>query len=266
MNSSGRKKNEDADSALIHKSLPEASGGPEAVLLPRAPNGMFIYWEMNDNTRDRIRGQYGTDIFQRAQQVVRVYAVSGAGAKGLGNQICFDIQVKGDAKNWYINVPRGGGAYRCEVGLVTPEGGFLFLAGTNTVELPSGWGSDNTDGYRGSVPPGFGELLQLSGVEYIGKSPGEVAKSLAQRWEMLRSVFSRAASWGVDSLSSQAQRVPERNKFRLIADCELILYGAAVPNTFVTVSGRRVQLNPDGAFSMRFAFLDGGMHLPIEVV
>ena len=120
-----------------------------------------------------------------------------------------------------------------------------------------------------AVTADFDKLLQLSGVEYIGKGSGEVAKSLAQRWEMLRAVFSRASSWGVSSMSSQNLQKPEhqqQKKFWLVADCELILYGATEPDAFVTVSGRKVTLNPDGTFSMRFALPDGVVDMPIKAM
>ena len=51
-----------------------------------------------------------------------------------------------------------------------------------------------------------------------------------------------------------------------MADCELILYGATEPDALVTVSGRKVVLNPDGTFSMRFALPDGNIDLPIKAV
>jgi hypothetical protein len=172
-----------------------------------------------------------------------------------------------EAKNWYINVQESGGAYYCEVGLALPDDVFISLVKTNTVNLPSGHVSDVTDEKWMAVTADFDKLLQLSGVEYIGKGSGEVAKSLAQRGEMLRSVFSRASSWGVSSMSSQNLQKPElAKKFWLVADCELILYGATEPDAFVTVSGRKVNLNPDGTFSMRFAFPDGGMDLPVKAV
>ena len=83
---------------------------------------------------------------------------------------------------------------------------------------------------------------------------------------MLRSVFSRAASWGVSSLSSRALHRPPEKKLWLLADCELILYGATEPDAFVTVAGRRVNLNADGTFSMRFALPDGVTDLPVRAM
>ena len=268
MTSSGQINKDNTSPVSDYKSLPEGYGSTEAVLLPRDPNWMFIYWEITANSKAEVCKKHGADIFQKSKQVVRVYDVTATGSVDGGDQKYFDIPVMVDAKNWYINVQESGRTYCCEVGLITPDGRFIGLVRTNPVKLPGGMVSDVSDEKWMSVSSDFDKLLQLSGVEYIGKGSGEVAKSLAQRWEMLRAVFSRASSWGVSSLSSQALSKPsaKSKNFWLVADCELILYGATEPDASVTVSGRKVKLNTDGTFSMRFALPDGSMGLPIKAV
>ena len=262
MTSSGQIKKENNFPEAEHKALPEGYGQTEAALMPRDPNWMFIYWEISEKTRENARKAHGADIFKTGRQVIRVAEA------GDGDGKYFDIPVMHDAKSWYVNVQEAGRAYCCEIGLALPDGKFVGLVKSNTVNLPAGRVSDVTDEKWMAVTADFDRLLQLSGVEYIGKGSGEVAKSLAQRWEMLRAVFSRASSWGVSSMSSQAQHAPEQQagarKFRLVADCELILYGATEPDAFVTVAGRKVALNPDGTFSMRFALPDGLANLPVR--
>ncbi len=266
MTSSGQIKNSDTAPEAAHKALPEGYGTTEAALLPRDPNWMFIYWEITGNSMETLRRDHGEDILKRGRQVIRVYDVSGS-ADGEQSGKYFDIPAMFEAKSWYVNVQEGGRAYCCEVGLAMPDGSFIGLVKTNTVNLPDRRVSDITDENWMAVTADFDKLLQLSGVEYIGKGSGEVAKSLAQRWEMLRAVFSRASSWGVSSLSSQALQRPGGQKpFWLVADCELILYGATEPDAFVTVAGRRVNLNPDGTFSMRFALPDGLVDLPVKAL
>lgn len=245
------------------KSLPEAYGVTMAALMPRDPNWMYVYWEITPNSKARLAREYGQDIFEKGHQVLRVYDM--AHTDGHAGKY-FDIPVMLDANNWYVHVQDGGGSYCCELGMALPAGGFIGIVKTNAVTLPPGRVSDVMDEKWMAVSEDFDKLLQLSGVEYIGKGSGEVAKSLAQRWEMLRAVFSRGASWGVSSLSSQAPQKPEQKKFWLVADCELILYGATEPDAFVTVSGRKVKLNPDGTFSMRFALPDGMVDLPIKAM
>ncbi len=252
--------------AMVHEgqSLPESYGATEAALLPRDPNWMFVYWDITEEKKRNMRRDYGESIFEKSQPLIRVHDVTGI-ADFNGSNSCryFDIPVMLDARSWYINVQEGGKSYCCEIGLMLPDGRFVRIVMTNIVHLPAGKVSDVTDEKWMAVSGDFDKLLQLSGVEYIGKGSGEVAKSLAQRWEMLKSVFSRAASWGVSSLQ-QHRKHEQARKFWLVADCEVILYGATEPDAHVTVAGRKVNLNPDGTFSMRFALHDGLLALPVQ--
>jgi hypothetical protein len=55
-------------------------------------------------------------------------------------------------------------------------------------------------------------------------------------------------------------------KFWLVADAELIIYGATEPDATVTIGGRPVQLNPDGTFRFQMSFQDGVIDFPIMAV
>ncbi|MBD1850139.1 DUF4912 domain-containing protein [Leptolyngbya sp. FACHB-711] len=55
-------------------------------------------------------------------------------------------------------------------------------------------------------------------------------------------------------------------QFWLIADAELIVYGATEPDATVTIGGRPIQLNPDGTFRFQMSFQDGMIHFPIMAV
>ncbi|MBF2067370.1 MAG: DUF4912 domain-containing protein [Calothrix sp. C42_A2020_038] len=58
--------------------------------------------------------------------------------------------------------------------------------------------------------------------------------------------------------------VPMRpRKFWLIADAELIVYGATEPDATVTIGGRPIKLNPDGTFRFQMSFQDGLIDYPI---
>jgi hypothetical protein len=55
-------------------------------------------------------------------------------------------------------------------------------------------------------------------------------------------------------------------QFWLVADAELIVYGATEPDAIVTIGGRPVQLNPDGTFRFQMSFQDGLIDFPIMAV
>jgi uncharacterized protein len=61
--------------------------------------------------------------------------------------------------------------------------------------------------------------------------------------------------------------VPMRpRQFWLIADAELIVYGATEPDATVTIGGRPIKLNPDGTFRFQMSFQDGVIDYPIMAV
>ena len=55
-------------------------------------------------------------------------------------------------------------------------------------------------------------------------------------------------------------------EFWLVADAELIVYGATEPDATVTVGGKPIKLNSDGTFRFQMSFQDGLIDYPIFAV
>lgn len=72
---------------------------------------------------------------------------------------------------------------------------------------------------------------------------------------------------GMSGVGFSASAVPMRpRQFWLIADAELIVYGATEPDATVTIGGRPIKLNPDGTFRFQMSFQDGLIDYPIMAV
>lgn len=72
---------------------------------------------------------------------------------------------------------------------------------------------------------------------------------------------------GMSGVGFGASAPPIRpRKFWLVADAELIVYGATEPDATVTVGGRPIKLNPDGTFRFQMSFQDGVIDYPIVAV
>jgi uncharacterized protein len=68
-------------------------------------------------------------------------------------------------------------------------------------------------------------------------------------------------------MSGIGMDVGERQRqFWLIADAELIVYGATEPDATVSIGGRQIKLNPDGTFRFQMSFQDGNIDYPIIAV
>ncbi len=76
-----------------------------------------------------------------------------------------------------------------------------------------------------------------------------------------------ASGVGMSGVGFSADAVPMRpRQFWLIADAELIVYGATEPDATVTIGGRPIKLNPDGTFRFQMSFQDGLIDYPILAV
>ncbi|ELR97223.1 DUF4912 domain-containing protein [Gloeocapsa sp. PCC 73106] len=63
-----------------------------------------------------------------------------------------------------------------------------------------------------------------------------------------------------------SEAAPRPRQFWLVADAELIVYGATEPDATVTIGGRPIKLSPDGTFRFQMSFQDGLIDYPIMAV
>ena len=59
---------------------------------------------------------------------------------------------------------------------------------------------------------------------------------------------------------------PRQRSFWLVADAELIVYGATDPSARLSIGGEEVPLSADGTFRVQVPFRDGQQLYPIEAV
>ncbi|HBE21709.1 MAG TPA: Rho termination protein [Cyanobacteria bacterium UBA11149] len=72
---------------------------------------------------------------------------------------------------------------------------------------------------------------------------------------------------GMSGVGMSVGAIPIRpRQFWLVADAELIVYGATEPDATVTIGGRPIKLNPDGTFRFQMSFQDGLIDYPIMAV
>ncbi|MEM9771939.1 MAG: DUF4912 domain-containing protein [Cyanobacteria bacterium P01_D01_bin.73] len=73
------------------------------------------------------------------------------------------------------------------------------------------------------------------------------------------------ANFSGAGFSASAPPIRPRS-FWLVADAELIVYGATEPDATVTIAGRPIKLNSDGTFRFQMSFQDGVIDYPIMAV
>lgn len=252
--------------------IPSGYGVTESFLLPKDPAWMFLLWEITAETFDYVRGQYGQDTLDQSRTVIRLHDVTGVEYfDGANSAAYYDMPVIFDAKSWYIHAPQAGRGYVADLGFVTPQGQFILLARSNALTLPPGKVSDVIDDKWMSVEGDFIKLLKLSGADRIGMGASELMQVVDQRWRLTElagagnAPSSARSSWSSFALHTVPAPAPQEDEdIWLQADCEIIVYGSASPNAFVTINGKEIQLQ-NGKFSLRQALPAGAvLDLPIK--
>lgn len=207
--------------------LPDNYGEDRLVVLPRDPLWFFAYWEITSERANQIRRDHGDDIWERAALVLRVYSLAQEG--GAESAPFFDEAVNAQARQWYVKVERPGRHRIVDLGLRLPDGRFISILRSNRIQLPSGRISETTDAEWMSVTGASMTqeewerflAVPIGGPGSVGHGSAEFSKSMAQRWEFLKSVFSVnslfspgvwPSSPGSSSWMTPIQSVPEEKK------------------------------------------------------
>jgi hypothetical protein len=235
--------------------LPAGYGDNLIVALVRDPYWIYAYWEISLQAIQQAKSAL-SQKWGNARSILRVYDVTDIDFNGHNASHHFDIEIVGGANNWYINVGQPNRHYCIDIGLLTTEGQLYTLARSNIVATPRDSMSDIFDEEWMSNREDSEKMYALSGGFGLGAGSLELREKMQERFKM--ELASRAiSSWG-----SGIQREKGRG-FRFVLDTELIVYGATEPDATVTLQGKRINLRPDGTFSIRFALPDGEQLIPV---
>ncbi|MFA5104397.1 MAG: DUF4912 domain-containing protein [Candidatus Margulisiibacteriota bacterium] len=240
--------------------LPFGYNESRITIMVRDPHWLHSYWELPDWKIEELKSTMGHAVFSRSKRIVRVYDVTDIKFTGVNANKSFDIEVGGDARNWYINTGEPGRSYCVDIGYLTPEGKFFVIARSNVVSTPLDGMSDVIDEEWLTID--WDRIYAMSGGFGIGRSSGEIRELLKRR---LKEEMSSGAvsSWGASGFKKP---LPAEKDFWLVVNTDLIVYGATEPDAKVSMQGLPIKLRPDGTFSMRFALPDGRQDIPVVAV
>ncbi|MDO8661962.1 MAG: DUF4912 domain-containing protein [Candidatus Omnitrophota bacterium] len=234
------------------RELPSGYGVDKMALLVRDPWWLYTYWEIKQETVERLKSEL-KDEFYIAKRVLRVYDVTNIIFNGSNANHFFDIQIHEFANNWYIDAGSPGKSWCVDLGLKLSDGRFITILRSNVVQTPLDGPSEITD-EEWMIPDDM--FARLYGMGFgLGRS-SPVGKAWRERM---------ISSPGIASMASPVKKAQKRG-FWLRVDCELIVYGATVPDAKVTVQGKAINLRPDGTFTLRFALPDGKQVIPVKAV
>jgi len=233
--------------------LPSRYYDNRIVLLPRDPWWLHTYWDIAESKLEEVKSLIPFEEKDDLRWVLRVYNVE--------ENSYFDLDIIPEACNWYINVNKPETTWYVDIGLKTRKGNFFLLASSNKVKTPY-FGISTLQDEEWVLPEE--EYYKILGLYDLGRSSLERRKKLE---EFLKyGISSGAFSPGISSLFSIGIRKQYKRKFFLEVATELILYGRTEPDAELTVAGKKVKLNRDGTFSLRYMLPEGNFEFPVEAV
>ena len=237
--------------------FPPGYGDNKIVILVRDPWWIFAYWEIRHDKEEEVIRKIKDDNDDSAKYILRVYDVTDISFNGKNAHSYFDIDLKGLANSWYINVGSPDRSWLVDIGILTKKGNFYVLARSNVIKTPRYGMSDKLDAEWAMPEDEYWKMFGLSGGFGIGKGSLEVREMFKKRLEeqISSAQISSAASF---------YRKPQERKFWLVVNTELIVYGATESDAKLTVQGKEIKLRPDGTFSLRFALPNGKQVIPVE--
>ena len=274
-----------ADLAAIEAEMAPASRPvieTRVVFLPRDPQWAYVFWEIAPDDRESALAAGATQL------CLRVADVTGLAGGSSHPHTLQEVVVDSHANEWYLPVPLSDRDYRVEIGFrkASPAGGWISLAFSSVARVPSLHPSEQIlDQF---IPFSLDAAPTTSLPVPVETADSGLHERLYQtatsRWRRLGrgseafhgleeeglddSSFSASAAglWASGRSESGAGLVPRQRSFWLVADAELIVYGATDPAARLTIGGEEVPLSPEGTFRVQVPFRDGQQLYPIEAV
>jgi hypothetical protein len=284
-----------ADLAALEARMAPATRPTEetrVVFLPRDPHWAYVFWEISDDDRDRA-------LPEGVQQLcLRVADVTGLAGGSSHLHTLQEVVVDSHATEWYLPVPLPDRDYRVELGYRKGGGGWMSLAHSSVARVPALHPSEqifdqfipfSLESAPSTALPS--NALPTSPTTTTGPADAglheRVYQTATARWRRLGrgseafheledhlgveqgagGQHSSAGMWASGRSESGAGGVGGRQRsFWLVADAELIVYGATDPSARLTIGGEEVPLSADGTFRIQVPFRDGQQLYPIEAV
>ena len=284
--------------------LPEGYGESRIVLLPRDPQWAYAYWDVSNEHKQTLRDQGGQRLMLRLYDVTDINQNSQA-PHGMQQFDCDEmarswymkipvsdrdytveigyltsddywlllarsapmrvppIYPSDWVKDQFVTIDFGESLAGRTFGDLGRPGDPDKMGDTPVDDLPTLYRdmfaltqSQNALRVAGSL---FGSMQQMP--------PGALSQSGALSGYVPTASGLNMSGLNVSGLNMSGIGLGDRKRnFWLVADAELIVYGATEPDATLTIGGQVVPLSPDGTFRFHVAFPDGDMSYPIKAV
>jgi hypothetical protein len=265
---------------------PRPAAETRVVFLPRDPQWAYVFWDISDTDRSEA-------LHAGASQLcLRVADVTGLAGGSAHPHTLQEVVVDSHATEWYLPVPLSDRDYRVELGYRKGGGGgWISLAFSSVARVPSLHPSEqildqfvpfSLDAFPSPSAslPVTPEAVDSGLHERLYQSATSQWRRLGRGSEAFHEIDSAAGlssggafsdsgagPWASGRSASGIGGVaPRQRSFWLVADAELIVYGATDPAARLSIGGEEVPLSADGTFRVQVPFRDGQQLYPIEAV
>jgi len=283
--------------------LPDGYGESRIVLMPRDPQWAYTYWDVPNAHKEELRRQGGQQLALRIYDVTDI-DINHQAPHSVQEYLCDELArewylpIPVSDRDYVADI-----GYRCGDGrwLILARSATVSIPPV----YPSDWIEDAfitvnwEEDLQGQtlynlVPPAkkqamtgansttgdrlYDTVFGMTKDTESMRMAGSLFGSMQQTPEAAVSSYvfpSGAGMWAVPTASGQNMSgagfsgdvAPAKpRKFWLVADAELIVYGATEPDATVTIGDRKIKLNSDGTFRFQMSFQDGVIDYPIKAV
>jgi hypothetical protein len=251
------------------------------VFLPRDPEWAYIFWQISESDRDKAQSLGANKL------CLRLYDATGIAEGNLNQGTLREIAVDSYSTEWYLPIPLANRDYKVELGY---KYGFKWksLAFSSVSHVPGTQPSDqildkfvpfNLNTPASSEPPsltqkgpqgketnGLHERLYQAATGFpISRKVGSEAFIEDMNSTNSNLTDSGAGQWS-SGLNESGSGIVKNKSFWLVADSELIVYGATDPSAKLTIGEEEVPLAADGTFRLQVPFRDGSQKYEIKAV
>ena len=251
------------------------------VFLPRDPQWAYVFWEISDEDRRHAQSEGASHLS------LRLADVTGLQGGSSHPHTLQEVPVDSHSTEWYLPVPLCDRDYRVELGFRAGSN-WISLAFSSVARVPALHPSDQildqfvpfsldtttTPAPEPIVTPiesgdsGLHERLYQSATTHfrsrrVGSEVLHEQDSYSSDQRGLSD--SGAGLWASGRNESGLGGVaPRQRSFWLVADAELIVYGATDPSARLTIGDEEVPLSSEGTFRIQVPFRDGEQTYAIE--
>ena len=253
----------------------------KVVFLPRDPEWAYVFWQISEIDREKAQSLGASKL------CLRLFDATGLGEGKLNQGTLREINVDSYSTEWYLPIPLADRDYRVELGY---KYGFkwMSLAFSSVSRVPGSHPSEqvldkfvpfNLEGpssetaetiptSQGQEVNGLHERLYQAATNYPSRrkvGSEEFMEDMNSKTLKSNLTDSGAGQWS-SGLNESGIGIVKNRSFWLVADAELIVYGATDPSAKLTIGDEEIPLAADGTFRLQVPFRDGTQKYEIKAV